>query len=99
MCSSFNIIAYQTDFESVIPMRRRDGSSKPPPILITFAQQHVRSAILRSKLKLADFETYSTVYVNLDELVETSRAKAVFRRIGYMARQDGKVVGIRDNSI
>ena len=99
LCSAIDIVAYQSDFESVLPMRRRDGSSKPAPVLITFAQYHVRSAILRKKYKLANTVKYVTVFINLDEPIEVRRAKAVFRRIGYQARLDGKNVTIRDEWI
>ena len=42
LCAAIDIIAYQVDFEAVVPMRRRDGSSRPAPILITFTQYHLR---------------------------------------------------------
>ena len=35
LCSAIDIVAYQSDFEAILPMRRRDGSNKPAPILIT----------------------------------------------------------------
>ena len=99
MCATLEIIAYPTDIEDVIPMRRRDSSDKPPPILITFAQLHIRSAILRRKYKLANTDKYSTIFVNPDEPVEVRRAKAVFRRVGFQARNDGRSVIIRDDYI
>ena len=99
LCSAIDIIAYQSDFESVVPMRRRDGSKKPAPILITFEQHHVRSAILRKKYKLAATEKYASVYINMDEPIEVRRAKAVFRRIGYQARLDGRSVTLKDDLI
>ena len=99
LCSAIDIVAYQTDFESVLPMRRRDGSDKPPPVLITFAEPHVRAAILRKKFKLAEIEKYASIFINLDEPIEVRRAKAVFRRVGYQARQDGRTVLLRDDWI
>ena len=99
LCSSLGIIAYYTDFEGVQPMRRRDGSSRPPPVLITFTEYHVRSAILRNKVKLADTEKYASVFINLDEPVELRRAKAVLRQVGYQARLDGKTVQLKDDWI
>ena len=94
MCTSIGVVAYQSDFEDVVVMRRKDGSSKPPPILVTFEQQHVRTAILRN-----NYKRYSTIFVNADEPMEVRRAKAVFRRVGYLAKQDGKTVQIRDDWI
>ena len=99
MCAALEIVAYSVDIEDVIPMRRRDGVNKPPPVLVTFAQLHIRSAILRRKYKLANMEKYSAVFVNPDEPVETRRAKAVFRRVGFQARNDGRSVIIRDDWI
>ena len=99
MCSTLGIVAFQSDFEEIVPLTRRDSSSKQPPILITFAQTHVRSAILRNKYKLVNYQKYATVFANPDEPIETRRAKAIFRRIGYSARQDGKTVLIRDDWI
>ena len=83
LCSTIDIIAYQTDFEAVLPMQRRDGSDKPAPILITFAEPHVRSAILRKKFKLANIEKYASVFINMDEPIEVRRAKAILRRIDF----------------
>ena len=37
LCSAIDIVAYQTDFKAILPMRRRDSSNKPAPFLITFA--------------------------------------------------------------
>ena len=99
MCSSLNIVAYQSDFEAVVQLTRRDGSSKPPPILVTFAQTHIRSALLRNKYKLQNHQKFATVFVNLDEPVETRRAKAIFRRVAFLAKQDGKSVLLRDDWI
>ena len=99
LCAALEIIAYPADIEDVVPMRRRDGSDKPLPILVTFAQLHIRSAILRRKYKLANLTKFSSVFINPDEPVETRRAKAVFRRVGYQARKDGKSVLIRDDWI
>ena len=99
MCSILGIVTYQSDFDAVTLLTRRDGSSRPPPILITFTQFHVRSAILRNKSKLVNYPKFATVFVNPDEPIETRRAKAVFRRIGYLAKQDGKSVLIRDEWI
>ena len=97
LCSALEIIAYPVDIEDIIPMKRRDGSERPLPILVTFAQLHIRSAILRRKYKLANMPKYTTVFVNPDEPVEVRRAKAVFRRVGYQARKDGESVLIRDD--
>ena len=80
-------------------MRRRDGSDKLAPVLITFAEYHVRSAILRKKFKLASIEKYASVFINMDEPIEVRRAKAIFRRIGYQARQDGRSVLLKDDWI
>ena len=62
LCSTIDIIAYQTDFEAVLPMWSSDGSDKPAPVLITFAEPHVQSAILRKKFKLASIEKYASVF-------------------------------------
>ena len=99
LCSVLNIVAYDSDFEAVVRMRRRDDSIRPPPALVTFDQLHIRSAILRKKASLIDSEKYSSIFINLDEPVEIRRAKAVFRRIGYKAKQDGRNVQIRDDWI
>ena len=99
MCSALDIIAYSSDIESILRMTRRDGSKKPGPVLASFDQLHIRSAILRNKYKLAEIEKYSSLFINLDEPIETRRAKALFRRIGYKARQDGKTVVQRDDWI
>ena len=80
-------------------MRRRDGSDKPAPVLITFAEPHVRSAILRKKVKLASIEKYASGFINMDEPIEVRRAKAVLRRIGFQAKQDGRTVLLRDDWI
>ena len=66
---------------------------------ITFDQLYVRSSLLRKKYKLAETEKYANVYINPDEPIETRRAKAIFRRIGYQARQKDKMVMIRDDWI
>ena len=52
LCSSLQIVAYQGDIEAAIRMRRRDNSTKPAPVLVTFAQLHIRSALLRNKSTL-----------------------------------------------
>ena len=99
LCSAIDIVAYQTDFKAFLPMRRRDSSNKPAPFLITFAQPHVRSAILRKKANLINTEKYASVFISLDEPIEIRRAKAVFRRIGYQARQDGRTFFLKDDWI
>ena len=99
LCSALKIIAYPSDIESIVRMNRRDGTSKPAPVLATFDQLHIRSSILRKKSSLAEINKYDKVFINLDEPIETRRAKAIFRRIGYCARQDGKTVLIRDDWI
>ena len=78
LCAALEIIAYPADIEDVVPMRRRDDSDRPPPILISFAQLHIRSALLRRKYKLANMSKYMKIFINPDEPVEVRRAKAVF---------------------
>ena len=96
IASELGIVAYKSDIDMITRMKRRDDSTRPMPVLVTFAQQRIRSAILRNKFRLADIERFSKVFINLDEPIEIRRAKAVFRRIGYKARQDGCFVQIRD---
>ena len=53
----------------------------------------------KSLWSILNIQKYATVFINPDEPVEIRRAKAIFRRIGYKARQDGKLVMIRDDWI
>ena len=100
LCSALSIITFPSDLEGFVPMKRRDPTSlRPPPILVTFNQNHVRSALLRQKYKLAEMEKYREVYINPDELIEVRRTKATFRKIAYNARQDGKTVTFRSDWI
>ena len=98
ICTTLGIIAYPTDIDLIIPMKRRNSiSTKPPPVLVGFNQLHVRSALLRLKSKLVNFPKYPTVYINPDEPIEIRRNKATFRKIAYKARQDWKTVLIRND--
>ena len=99
LCSALGIVAFASDIECIVRMKRRDQSSRPPPVLVTFAQLRIRSALLRNKVRLFDIEKYAKVFINLDEPIEVRRFKAVFRRVGYRARMDGKSVKIRDDWI
>ena len=99
VCSSLDILAFASDIECVIIMKRRDQtSSRPPPVLVIFNQLHVRSALLRKKVKLAG-KKFSEVFINPDEPFEVRRNKAAFRQIAFKARQDGKSVEFRDDYI
>ena len=100
VCSALGIIAYPCDIDTITPMKRRDPASKrPPPVLVTFEQLHVRSGLLRQKSKLIDFPKFATVFINPDEPIEVRRNKATFRKIAFKARQDGKSTVIRNEWI
>ena len=97
LCTYLEIIAFPSDIEEIVTMNRRDRqSTRPPPLLVTFDQLHVRSALLRKKTKLSTSVDYKGVYINPDEPIEIRRNKATFRKIAFKARQDGKTVQFRD---
>ena len=98
LCTELGIIAYPSDIDTITPMKRRDPTSRrPPQVLVSFEQLHVRSALLRLKSKLANIPKYATVFINPDEPIEVRRNKATFRKIAFKARQDGKTVLIRND--
>ena len=100
LCTSLEIITFPSDIEDIVVMKRRDReSNRPPPLLVTFAQPHVRSALLRKKVDLCVIDKYKEVYINPDEPIEVRRNKATFRKIAYKVRQAGKPVRYRDNWI
>ena len=93
ICSALEILAFASDIDRVISMKRRDLTSKrPPPVLVTFNQLHVRSALLRKKTKLVNIDKFKDIYINPDEPFEIRRNKAAFRQIAFKARLDGKTV-------
>ena len=72
---------------------------KPPPLLVSFAQSHVRDSYLRNKYKLKGNPKYDRVWINADETMEVRRLKSKFRRIAYLARNDGETVYFNHQSI
>ena len=101
LADRLNVTLYKRDISNVSRILRRPGSAitTPGPVVIVFVHAHLRDAILRKKIDLREIEKYKTVYVNPDEPLETRRTKARFRRIAYLARQDGHVVSYRSDSI
>ena len=100
LCTTLGIVTFPSDIDAIVPMKRRDQQSKrPPPLLVTFSQQHVRVGLLKRKHLLAKNDLYKEVYINPDEPVEIRRNKAIFRRIAYKVRQDGKTAIYRDDWI
>ena len=100
LCSTLSIITFQSDIDTIVSMKRRDPTSvRPPPLLVTFNQQHVRVALLRQKYRLANIEKYREVFINPDEPIEVRRNEATFRKIAYKARSDGKTVTYRSDWI
>ena len=100
LCSALSIIAFPSDIDGIVSMRRRDpASTRPPPLLVTFSQQHVRLGLLRQKYRLVNIEKYSNIFINADEPIEVRRNKATFRKIAFRARSNGKTVMYRNDWI
>ena len=100
ICTDLEIITFPSDIGNIIPMKRRDPTSnRPPPLLVSFVQQHVRVALLRKKHTLTNIKKYKEVYINPDEPIDIRRNKATFRRVAYKARFDGKSVFFRNTWI
>ena len=86
-------VVYKQDITQVLRLKRRDPKDpKPPPMMVSFAQTHVRDSYLRNKHKLKDNPKYDQIWINADETMEVRRLKSKFRRIAYLARNNGETV-------
>ena len=93
-------VVYKRDITNVTRLRRRDSSDpKPPPLLVSFNQSHVRDSYLRNKYKLKGNPKYDQIWINADETMEVRRLKSRFRRIAYLARRNGETVYFNHQSI
>ena len=103
LADALNVILYKRDISNITRISRRSTAAgdrpKPGPVVVTFVHAHLRDAILRNKVDLNVIQRYKSVYVNPDEPLDVRRQKARFRRIAYLARQDGHVVSYRGDSI
>ena len=100
ICSTLKMTVYIQDITDKVRLPRRDPHEKrPAPVLVTFAKQYIREGLLRKKNSLATIERFSSIFINPDETPEVRKRKAFFRRVAFIAKQDGKEVTYRHNWI
>ena len=103
LAGDLKITLYKRDISNISRIQRRPTPDvehpKPGPVVVNFVHAHLRDRILRKKIDLKDMAKYQEIYVNPDEPLEVRRQKARFRRIAYLARQDGLSVSYRADSI
>ena len=88
-----NVIVYKTDVDEIFRMKRRNDKIKMPgPVLVKLNRTCIRDSIMKNKSKLKTSEARSDVYINPDELLETRRMKAIFRRVASKAKEYGEEV-------
>ena len=97
---SIGIVLYKEEVcDAVRLISRVPTSAKPPPVLVTFERPFLRDNFLRRKIDLPKTEKFADLYINADEPTDVRRRKGLFRRIANAAREDGKLVIMRNDWI
>ena len=100
LCDVLDMTIYNQDIVDVVRLPRRDPhATRPPPILVSFAKQHVREGLLRKKYRLASKDRFNMVFINPDETEEVRKRKGFYRRVATLAKNDSKEVTYRHNWI
>ena len=93
-------VVYKMDIVQVVRLRRRDANDqKPALMLVSFTHTHIHDSYLRNKHILKGNSKYDGIWINADEPMEVRRLKSRYRRIAYLARQEGETVYFNHQSI
>ena len=93
---SIGVFVYK---EEIRLATRTSSSARPPPVLVSFVHPFLRDSFLRNKFNLPKTEKYSDIYINADEPTDVRRRNGLYRRVAAAAREDGKLVIMRQDWI